>query len=198
MLIFHQGELIGFCFRIYGHYNPDSVSGFAIAAYIIQTCFILLAPVLFTATIYMFLSRIIIASDHSSLSLIRPSRLTKIFVWGDLICLSVQGNGSGELAKTDKNAPVRAKAIILTGLFMQIILFVFFVTVARIFQDRVNKLGTGAKVETGWPWQRWMAMLYGVSILITVRNIFRVVEYAMGGKTPRLRPLIMRLENITV
>jgi hypothetical protein len=31
-------------------------------------------------------------------------------------------------------------------------------------------------------WERYLFYLYGVSIIITFRNLFRVIEYALGGK----------------
>jgi hypothetical protein len=53
---------------------------------ITQTLLILLAPILFAASIYMFLSRIITATGSVSYSIIRPTRLTKVFVGGDVLC----------------------------------------------------------------------------------------------------------------
>jgi hypothetical protein len=51
------------------------------------------APALFAASIYMELSRIIIAVDGESHALIKKKWLTKIFVIGDVISFFAQGGG---------------------------------------------------------------------------------------------------------
>ena len=61
--------------------------------YIIQSLFILLAPALLAASIYMELGRIILLVDGEHLSLIRTRWLTKIFVAGDIISFLTQGAG---------------------------------------------------------------------------------------------------------
>ena len=57
--------------------------------YIIQSTLILLAPILFAASIYMILGRLIRRTDSAEYSLIRVNWLTKIFVGGDILCLYV-------------------------------------------------------------------------------------------------------------
>lgn len=39
---------------------------------------------------------------------------------------------------------------------------------------------TVASSRTTVPWRRFLAILYGVSILILIRSVFRVIEYAQG------------------
>ena len=58
-----------------------------------QSLLILLAPLLFAATIYMGLGRIVKAIDGDKQCLIRPVYLTKIFVAGDIFSFFVQGCG---------------------------------------------------------------------------------------------------------
>lgn len=50
--------------------------------YVIQSLLILLAPILFAASLYMTLSRVIRAVDGGSYSPIAPRWLTRIFVAG--------------------------------------------------------------------------------------------------------------------
>jgi hypothetical protein len=59
--------------------------------------------ILFAASIYMFLGRIAIATGSASLSVIRPTRVTKIFVCGDILCFLVQAMGGATLANTKDN-----------------------------------------------------------------------------------------------
>lgn len=71
-----------------------------------------------------------------------------------------------------------ANDTILGGLILQIIFFVGFMVAAVIFNRRLRNKET---VEAAaLPWERLMLMLYVSSLLITVRNFYRVIEYAMG------------------
>lgn len=158
-----------------------------LALLVIQTLLILVAPVLFAASIYMFLARIIAATGLASYSLIRPTRISKVFVGGDVICFLVQAVGAAAVtnAKNEK-ASDRGQKIILFGLFLQVALFGFFGVVAGVFHRRVKGKGLRMAQESGgFAEKKYMHMLYAVSAIITVRNVFRMVEYAMGGESFR-------------
>lgn len=58
-----------------------------------QELLTLLAPALFAASIYMVLGRMITFVDGEHLAPIRVSRLTKIFVAGDVFSFLVQSSG---------------------------------------------------------------------------------------------------------
>jgi hypothetical protein len=68
--------------------------------------------------------------------------------------------------------------IIIAGLIVQVIVFGLFVIAAAIFHSRLRKQPTASC--HGTPWEKHMVSLYIVSILIFVRSIVRVVEYAQG------------------
>lgn len=59
-----------------------------------QTLTLLVAPALFAASIYMVLGRLVLATRGESLAPIRASRLTKIFVCGDVVAFLVQAGGT--------------------------------------------------------------------------------------------------------
>jgi hypothetical protein len=61
--------------------------------YIIQAIFLLVAPALYAATIYMQLGRIITMTDGESHALISRKWMTKIFVTGDVLSFFLQGGG---------------------------------------------------------------------------------------------------------
>tara|TARA_R110002003_G_scaffold112_13_gene9655 strand:+ start:2531 stop:2764 length:234 start_codon:yes stop_codon:yes gene_type:complete len=69
-----------------------------------QALLILLGPIFFAAFIYMFLGRIMLATNSSALSMIRPTRLTKLFVGGDVLCFLVQAGGGIILAGSDSKS----------------------------------------------------------------------------------------------
>ena len=139
---------------------------------------ILLAPILFAAGIYMFLGRIIRATGYASLSLVRPSWITKIFVLGDILCFLVQLVGASKLIKP--KTPKAAKDgenIILGGLVLQIIIFAFFIAVAFVFHRRYRRKDPNSKRAL---LEQQLHSLYVCSILVLVRSIFRLAEYKGG------------------
>ncbi|KAF9694699.1 hypothetical protein EKO04_007514 [Ascochyta lentis] len=170
-------ETLGYLARAYSCSHLSEVN-----PYIAQTLFILLAPILFAASIYMFLGRIIRATGYARSSIIRPTLVTKIFLGGDILCFLVQAAGAGMLAKTDASQSTKdtGKIVILAGLIIQLFVFGFFVVVAAIFHFRARKVEGSKGLMQEFDWQRYLFMLYAVSGLITVRNVFRVAEYAMG------------------
>ncbi|CAK1358836.1 unnamed protein product [Cercospora beticola] len=167
-------EVIGYLCRGLGNSKPD-----VLILYIIQTLFILLAPILFAASVYMFLARIMRATNATHHSIIRINWVTKIFVGGDVLCFVIQGAGGGILAGADTQTSLDlGKGVILTGLCLQVVIFAFFMVVAAIWQKRMR--GSKEDEMTSFNWLIYLQMLYVVSVLITVRNLFRVIEYAMG------------------
>ncbi|TVY59721.1 Protein RTA1 [Lachnellula suecica] len=166
-------EAIGYCARA-ASVNDTGTLG----PYLVQSIFILIPPALFAASIYMTLGRIMryVKGEHHSV--IRINWLTKIFVLGDWLSFMVQGNAAGLLFKTSTMRI--GQGIILAGLFIQIISFGCFFIVAVIFQLRMRKNPTRESYNVEASWERYLYMLYAVSVLILIRSIFRVVEYIQG------------------
>ncbi|KAK5065407.1 hypothetical protein LTR84_001245 [Exophiala bonariae] len=147
---------------------------------IVQKILLLVAPSVFAATIYMILGRTIIAVQAAHLSPIRPSLLTKIFVTGDVICFCVQLGGAAIMSGANLTSVRTGRYIILAGLGLQIFLFGLFVFVATIFHMRIRKERTDASNRPEIQWEVMIMVLYVVSGVIMVRNLFRVVETAGG------------------
>ena len=186
MLTYILVELVGYGARVYSHYYPA-----LLAPFIAQSILILLAPILFAASVYMFLSRIMQATGSATANkaaAIKPSRVTKVFVAGDVVCFFVQAAGAGKLSNAEtEDERNSGKYTVLGGLFLQLLVFGFFLLVAvqfhrRAFLERHRADRNGREIiSTRWNFQRYLLLLYAVSLLITVRNVFRVIEYAMGG-----------------
>jgi len=83
-------EAIGYAARAV---NADQSPDYKTTPYALQSVLVLLAPSLFAASIYMILGRIIRLTDGDSRSLIRASKLTKIFVLGDVTAFLIQSGG---------------------------------------------------------------------------------------------------------
>ena len=76
--------------------------------------------------------------------------------------------------------------IIIAGLCIQIAFFGVFIVVICVFHYRINASPTNACYYTKVPWRRFIRVLYGTSVLIMVRSVFRVAEYVMGSDGPLL------------
>jgi hypothetical protein len=178
--------VVGFAARATGHSNRyySSTNAGPLVAFIIQACLILLAPLFFAASVYMFLSRIIRATGHSKYSPIQTKWLTKIFVGGDLLCLNIQSSGASLLTNSKGNALKSSIGtnMIIGGLALQMVVFGFFLAVAWIFHKcmRNGPVAAGEQIGGGWDWAGYLRMLYLVSGIITFRNLYRVIEYIMG------------------
>ncbi|KAM6507179.1 hypothetical protein FALCPG4_018561 [Fusarium falciforme] len=81
-------QAIGYCARIWSHFDKFSIPGFSI-----QAILILVAPALFAASIYMILGRLIRTLRAEHHSLIPVKWVTKIFVTGDVLSFGLQAAG---------------------------------------------------------------------------------------------------------
>ncbi|KKZ63099.1 hypothetical protein EMCG_00309 [[Emmonsia] crescens] len=183
--------VIGGIFEVVG-YSARAVSStqapiFTDIPYIIQSLFLLLAPALFAASIYMELGRIIAILHGEKLSVIRRTWMTKIFVTGDVLSFVIQGAGGGIMASgTDSNLSLGQK-IIIVGLCIQLIFFGLFIIVSVIFHRRMAASPTTASLSIRVSWRKYLYSLYAVSVLIMIRSIFRVAEYVQGADGTLLR-----------
>ncbi|KAK7418140.1 hypothetical protein QQX98_004115 [Neonectria punicea] len=172
-------EIIGYIGRV-AAYNSTGT----LIPYVLQSIFLLIAPILFAASLYMTLGRIIVAVHGESCAMISPRWLTRIFVFGDAFSFLIQSSGAGlrvqaGSGKSDTD-PNLGSNIIVGGLIFQIAVFAVYVTTAVRFQLKFRR-HEGAKEMVHVPWQKCLHMLYVTSAFIMVRNIFRVAEYAMGS-----------------
>jgi len=170
-------EIIGFSARAWAHYNQEKTMPYAI-----QSVLILLAPILFAASVYMFLGRIIRAARGEQYSIIPLKWLTKVFVIGDVLCFCVQGGGGGILTKAKSASDVNTgENVILGGLVLQILTFFIFIVTAAIWHKRMASYTSMSGSLMGLDWPKYLYSLYAVSCLILIRNIVRCAEYGGGS-----------------
>ncbi|KAG5655089.1 hypothetical protein KAF25_000212 [Fusarium avenaceum] len=151
-----------------------------IMPYAVQNMLILVAPALFAASIYMILGRIIRGLNADRHSLLKPAKLTRTFVLGDVLSFMIQGGGGGMSAIQNPTLVEWAERLVIFGLVVQIVIFGLFCVVSLVFHRRMLRTPTAESIGTIIPWESTLYMLYGVSLLIMVRSIFRVIEYAQG------------------
>ncbi|KAH8692878.1 RTA1 like protein-domain-containing protein [Talaromyces proteolyticus] len=165
-------EIIGYVSRAASTYNTGNL-----ATYLIQDIFLVIPPLGFAATLYATYSRIVRAIHGEAFSPVPIRWATWIFVVGDLTCFSVQGNAAGLLGNPD--LALTGDYIIIAGLILQIIVFVFFITCCVIFNKRMRVHMAKTGTVFNLPWQSWFTMLYMTSAATLIRNIYRVVEFVM-------------------
>ncbi|KAI7687277.1 hypothetical protein KC353_g20348, partial [Hortaea werneckii] len=160
-------ETIGYIGRAVSNTEaPD----YTLGPYIIQSIFLLVAPALFAASIYMMLGRIVVMLDAQRALFIRVSWLTKIFVCGDVLSFLMQASGGGLQASGNVDTINTGESVVVGGLFVQIIFFGLFVISASIFHVRVSRMPTQRCYDLPF-WKPQMYALYAVSIAIFVRSI---------------------------
>lgn len=149
--------------------------------YIIQNFFILVAPALFAASIYMTLSQVMRSVQGERYSLVSFRWLTTIFVGGDVVSFVVQGGAAPLMVLAQQKYMKIGEGVVIAGLFIQVVMFGFFIVTSCVFEKRMNRhLGSAVNAFGTCHWRQTMRMLYGVSALIVVRSVFRIVEYIMG------------------
>ncbi|OQD92763.1 hypothetical protein PENSOL_c038G09491 [Penicillium solitum] len=162
---------------------------YGIPLYAMQTLFILLAPPLYAASIYMILGRTVTYLQAEHLSMVPIKWMTKIFVTGDVFSFFLQCAGGG-LMSTGGSMREAGSNITIGGLVVQLLFFGFFVIVTTVFHFRISRQPTSKSQSDrdqtrgdGWRQRNWFTILVGLyiaSFLILVRSIFRLVEYKEG------------------
>lgn len=146
--------------------------------FVMQQNNILLAPVLYAASIYMTLGRVIRQLDGDRHSIVRPTWLTKIFLAGDFTALAIQGSAAGLMVVAEYAK--LAQGLAIAGLIFHIIMFGIFGITAAIFHRRMRNDPRASSASMILDWEQSMCMLYAVSALIMARSIFRIIEFVMG------------------
>ncbi|CAG9939871.1 unnamed protein product [Clonostachys rosea f. rosea IK726] len=171
-------ETIGYAARAYSSkQTPD----WTLMPYIIQSMLILLGPAFYAASIYMLLGRLVVLIDGEQNCLISTRWLTKIFLLGDILSIFGQGGGGGLLAaSSSQSTQDMGNTIIMLGLGIQLVFFGGFMVVTVLFHIRMNRRPTVKSRGTLIPWKMFLYVLYVASMLIMVRSVFRLIEYAQG------------------
>ncbi|KAG5753044.1 hypothetical protein H9Q70_004349 [Fusarium xylarioides] len=164
-------EIIGYI----GRTVPDTLG-----AYILQSVFLLVAPALFAASIYMELGRIVDLVDGDHYLYIRRRWLTRVFVIGDVLSFFMQGSGGGMMGSDNTNSRKLGEKLIVVGLFVQIVFFGCFVITAAMFHLRLRRNPTQKVIADKPPYLRHLTALYITSILIFIRSLVRVIEFIQG------------------
>ncbi|KAH7349174.1 RTA1 like protein-domain-containing protein [Pyrenochaeta sp. MPI-SDFR-AT-0127] len=165
----------GYIFRYVSAKSPADLG-----PYIGQSLLIILPPSLYAATIYMIYGRLVLFVNAPEASVIYPTRVTKIFVCGDVLAFFLQAGGGGMMAQ-----PSMAKigqVIMLIGLFVQLLFFGFFLVISLLFWKRLRGSTKMLSIPQNGhhSWTALLKLLLCAAVIIILRCIFRVLEFAQG------------------
>ncbi|WPH02282.1 Hypothetical protein R9X50_00513800 [Acrodontium crateriforme] len=167
-------EEIGFTARACASNSND-----ALLPYLLQAIFLLLPPVFFAATLYMVYSRVVRAVQGEAFSLISPRWTSRVFIIGDLVTLNIQSTGAGLLSLPD--LVLIGDYIVVAGLGLQVLMFAAFVYCCAVFNIRFRAHKDKTRRPKNGSWQSCLNILYATSLLILLRNIYRMAEFIMGN-----------------
>lgn len=192
-------ECIGYIGRAMGHSDPQNLG-----AYILQSLCLLLGPTFMAASIYMLFGEIVKTLDASHLSIIPITKLTKIFVAGDILSLLLQSGGGGLMALSSK-ADFGEK-LVIGGLTVQLIFFGCFMVCVVLFFLKCSRYPTKlANLSSSLSrymnnWKVHLLLLVIASLLIFARSIYRLLEFVEGrdGKLMSSEEYLFLLDSLFI
>ncbi|MDI1490770.1 MAG: hypothetical protein OHK93_001974 [Ramalina farinacea] len=165
-------EILGYAGRIILYNDPFSFNGF-----LIQIICITIAPVFYTAAIYITLAKIVnyLGPQYARF----PSKFYYwVFIPCDIISLVLQALG-GALSSTSSGDSGYAVDISLAGLSFQVFTLCVFIALSLEFAFRYRKSTQGTR-NTTMPFKLFIFFMSFAIILILIRCAYRIDELSDG------------------
>ncbi|KAF8053748.1 RTA1 like protein-domain-containing protein [Lyophyllum atratum] len=155
----------------------SKVSPYNIIFFVCQYFFIVVAPVILAAGIYVTLSRMLALVGHSYSPIFSPRTILITFICCDVIATATQVIGAAMIGQAESNYKDSTipNHILLAGLAFQVFAFAIFLALYSLFMAKTREVRRQYK---GLRWFSWVLML--ASVLVWVRTIFRLIETAQG------------------
>jgi hypothetical protein len=165
----------GYVFRYLSAKSPADLG-----PYIFQSLFIILPPSLYAATIYMIYGRLVLFVNALEASIIVPTRVTEIFVCGDVLAFLLQAGGVGMMAQ--EGMAKLGQTLMLIGLFIQLFFFGFFLIISLVFWKRMSGSSKALRIPQygKYSWLALLKLLLCAANMIILRCVFRVIEFSQG------------------
>ncbi|KAI9483113.1 MAG: RTA1 like protein-domain-containing protein [Benjaminiella poitrasii] len=174
-------ETIGFAIRIKCHYFTN------LGNYVGMTLFLLLAPNALALVNYKAVGEIIRLSNVTDEKrfYLKPKFITWFFFGSDIFSFCLQGAGGGLQSTGELNE--EGRIITLIGLAVQLVFFACFAGIT-IYVHRNSKYcyAVNGIHDTKYK-NRLIICLYITIVLLYIRSIYRVAEYATGYGGPIAR-----------
>ncbi|KAG9242112.1 RTA1 like protein-domain-containing protein [Calycina marina] len=150
---------------------------------------VLLAPMWINAFLYMVMGRMIyfFVPEQNILG-VKAIKIAKIFVWLDVASFITQVAGGTMISPGSSNMMLGIH-IYMGGIGFQEICIIGFMSIAIKFHLKMLEEGRNRKLDDRpRNWQPLMYVMYVCLVLITIRIIFRLVEFA-AGMDPTKNPI---------
>lgn len=151
-----------------------------------QNLLLLASPPFVAATVYMTFGRVYRALNANKLAMINPRWLTKVYVLIDIVCIISQFVGPVMPASGDPSTIALSKNIVLGGLIVQVVALALFILscwqVHRRLESerRVVVVCDDDDDASVIRWQNHFRALELVTLLLVLRSVVRLVEFAQG------------------
>lgn len=153
-----------------------------IPKYAIMQLFLLLAPNALALVNYKTVGEMIRLSNvEKSPFYLRPKFVTWFFFASDIFSFLLQGSGGGLQASGGESANM-GKTLTLVGLFIQLAFLAFF-AVITVYVSRNDKYVFHVEGQQN-PKRKLVICMLSTLVLIYIRSIYRVIEYATGYDGP--------------
>jgi hypothetical protein len=153
--------------------------------FVLEYFFIVVAPVFFTASIYVCLNKLIAWSQDVGFNASRsrwlhPRWILIGFLASDLVTTAMQIAGAATVGKreSDRKDPTTANNILLAGLAVQTLSFTTFLFILIVFVislEGEREFGPDLRGKSAF-----VAALLSASVLILLRIVFRLAETSQG------------------
>ncbi|ETS01877.1 hypothetical protein M419DRAFT_79718 [Trichoderma reesei RUT C-30] len=175
-------ETTAFVFHAIGAHNQQTE-----AYAIVWQILFLLAPLWINAFVYMTFARMVrFYMPNRKVAFVKASHVSKMFVWADIFSFIVQAAGGVMVTPSASASTQRLGMHIYEGgIGLQELFILCFLGLMIAFHVRVRKLNRSRPTK-GALWLLYA--LYAVLAFITMRIIFRLVEFT-GGDDPSTNPV---------
>ncbi|KAF2736844.1 hypothetical protein EJ04DRAFT_462272 [Polyplosphaeria fusca] len=162
--------IAGFAIRVVGAYHTDNLT-YLIASVVL----IMSGPPVYALINYFILSRILYYIPY--LAPLHPGRVATTFIGLDAVCEILIGQGAWRMANSSMTTAQRQLGahLVTASLSLQCALFSAFGLLAAQFHYRANRAGVLTKEL-----RVVLYVLYVSATIVTIRCIYRLVEYVMG------------------
>lgn len=170
-------EVIGWASRLYAAscpYNRD--------AFISQIVTLIIAPVFFSAALYVLLRRFIIHLGPAS-SIISARLYTIVFCLCDFVSLVIQAIGGAKASGADtKEGQDQGTHIMVAGIAFQLVTMTIFGVLGADFLRRVGSRRAGLRDGVTKGMQLVLVAILVSFTMIYIRSIYRTIELAQGWR----------------
>jgi len=167
-------ETSGLTLRVFSVLNTTSTT-FGIPSQLL----ILLSPLWINAFLYVLMSRLVyFFVPEKRVAGISARRLSLCFVLLDITAFLMQAGGGSMISSTTPSTALRGIHIYMGGIGLQQFFVLGFTGLVIRFHYKMNRL-TGST-----EWKRPLYVMYASLALITLRIVYRLIEFSSGVYSP--------------